>query len=77
MSLPWPSPTNQTPAFVLLTATLIVAATSGLGLFAAALGVGKSSGWRQGWGLWLPSVFGASIAVWGLSYALMLARGIR
>jgi hypothetical protein len=54
----------------LLIAALIVAPISGLGLLAAALGIGRSSGWRRRWSIWLPSIFGASLAGWGDSRLL-------
>ena len=71
------SAATETLLFALLIAALIVAPISGLALLSAALGIGRSSGWRQRWGVWLPSVFGASIAVGGISFVLLAGSGIR
>jgi hypothetical protein len=60
---------------VALITSLVFAGASGAGLFAAALGIRASSGWRHRWGVWLPSLFGASVAAIGISMILLLLPG--
>ena len=60
---------------LLLVAAVVVGILSGAGLVLAAVGVARESGWRRRWGIWLPSAFGASIAVGVISFVLILARG--
>jgi hypothetical protein len=76
MSIPCCATPNQTLTSALLIAAVAIAAISGLGLLAAAFGIGEGSGWRSRWAIWLPSVFGISLAVGALSFVLLLASGI-
>jgi hypothetical protein len=76
MSIPCCATPDQTLTSAFLIAAAAIAAISGLGLLAAALGIGGNSGWRSRWGIWLPSVFGVSLAVGAISFVLLLASGI-
>jgi hypothetical protein len=60
----------------LVVASLVVGSLSGVGLVLAAAGVARERGWRQRWGIWLPTAFGASIAVGAISFVLLLVSGI-
>ena len=71
MSIPCCESFDPTLLSTLLIAAVILGATSGLGLLAAAFGIGPS-GWRQRWGIWLPSVFGIALAVGAISFVLLL-----
>jgi hypothetical protein len=57
-------------------AALVVAPVSGVGLVLAAVGFRRERGWRERWCVWLPSVFGASLAVCVIAFVLLLVSGI-
>ena len=75
MSIPCCATPDRTLLSVLLIAAALVGATSGVGLLAAVFGIGPN-GWRQRWGIWLPSVFGIALAVGVISFVLLLVSGI-
>jgi hypothetical protein len=75
MSIPCCEPLDPALLSTLLIAAVIIGVTSGLGLLAAAFGFGTSE-WRQRWGIWLPSIFGISLAIGVISFVLLLASGI-
>jgi hypothetical protein len=67
---------SDTLLAALFVAAFICSSLSGFGLALAAAGFARESGWRERWGMWLPSIFGLSLIVGVISSVFLLVSGI-